>query len=368
VLRHVEPADGPLLDVLERELHRLRRVEVPREAWDLERVPPHLRPTFRVEGPRGEVLAEGKDLAALQRQLAPKVQATVSSAVSGLERTGLRTWEVGEVPRVVEAGAVTGYPSLVDEGPTVGLRVLATPAAQERAMWAGTRRLLLLNVASPVKAVSGRLSNAQKLALSTNPHGGVPALLEDCVVAATDALLAAHGGPAWDEAGFGRLREAVRGELPAAVLEVVTAVERVLSRWHALRMRLQAETRAPLAGSVADMTAQLDALVFAGFVAATGRQRLADLVRYLEGLERRLDRLAEDPTRDRTAMARVAVVQAEYEKDLAKVPAGRPVPAALADVRWMVEELRISLFAQPMRTRYPVSEKRIYKALDEAVA
>jgi ATP-dependent helicase HrpA len=365
VLQTADPADGPLLDVLEAELRQLRRVDVARTDWGSDRVPPHLRMTFRVEDSAGKVLAEGKDLEALQQRLQPKVQATVSSAASGLERTGLRTWDLGTLPRVVESGAVTGYPAVVDEGSTAGVRVLATPEAQQRAMWAGTRRLLLLNVPSPVKAVSGRLTNAQKLALSTNPHGGVVALLDDCVVAATDALMAAQGGPAWDEAAFAGLLAAVRADLQSTVLEVVTAVERVLAAWHPLRSRLQAETRPPLAASVADMTAQLDALVHKGFVAEVGPQRLPDVLRYLQGLERRLDKLTDDPARDRSNLARVAVVQAEYEKDLAKVPAGRPVPTALADVRWMVEELRLSLFAQPMRTRYPISEKRIYKVLDE---
>jgi ATP-dependent helicase HrpA len=363
-----DPADGALLDVLERGIAAVRRIDVPREDWGLERVPPHLRVTFRIEDAAGEVVAEGKDLEALQQRLRPKVQQTLSTAVAGVERTGLRAWTLGTLEPVVHSGAVTGCPALVDEGDSVAVRVLGSPAEQRAAMWAGTRRLLLLNLPSPVKVVSARLSNPQKLALSTNPHGGVPALLEDCVVAAVDSLMAAHGAPAWDEQGFARLLAAVRADLPDTVLEVVLAVEKVLSAWHRVRSALARETRPALAAAVADMSAQLDALVHQDFVAEAGRGRLPDVVRYLQGIERRLDKLPNDPVRDALGVQRVAAVQAEYEKDLAKVPAGKAVPPALAEVRWMVEELRVSLFAQPMRTRYPVSEKRIYKALDDVWA
>jgi ATP-dependent helicase HrpA len=368
VLEHADPADGPLLDVLEREIAGLRRVEVARGDWDPERVPPHLRVSFRVEDAAGQPLAEGKDLTELQQRLQPKVQQTISSAAAGVERSGLRSWTIGSLQSIVRSGAVTGYPALVDEGTSVGVRVLGTPAEQQRAMWAGTRRLLLLGVPSPVKVVSARLSNPQKLALSTNPHGGVPALLDDCVTGAVDQLLTAHGGPVWDEDSFALLLADVRAELPETVLQVVMTVERVLSQWHAVRATLQRETRPALGGSVADMTTQLDALVHKGFVVSVGPVRLPDVLRYLQGMQRRLDKLVDDPARDRLHTERVAVVQAEYERDLAKVQAGMPVPNGLAEVRWMIEELRLSLFAQPMKTRYPVSEKRIYRAMDELSA
>jgi ATP-dependent helicase HrpA len=368
LLEQVDPADGPLLEVLEREIAASRRLDVARAEWAPDRVPAHLRVTFRIEDASGGVVAEGKDLGALQRQLRPKVQQSLSTAVAGVERSGLRSWTIGALQPVVQSGAVTGYPALVDEGDSVAVRVLGSATEQEQAMWAGTRKLLLLNLPSPVKGVAARLSNAQKLALSSNPHGGVPALLDDCVVAAVDALMTAHGAPAWDGEGFHPLLAAVRADLPDTVLDIVRSVEKVLSAWHHVRSALQRETRPPLAASVADMSAQLEGLVHQGFVAEVGRGRLPDLVRYVQGIERRLDKLANDPVRDGLSMQRVATVQAEYEKDLAKVPAGKPVPAALAEVRWMVEELRLSLFAQPMRTRYPVSEKRIYKALDDVWA
>ncbi|MCW2667845.1 MAG: helicase [Frankiales bacterium] len=354
VLEVAGPSHGPLLDVLERELRRRTGVVVPRAAWDWSRVPDHLRVSFSVVSPAGESLATGKDLAALQAALAPQLQQAVSSAAAGLERTGLTTWSFATVPSVVTSGAVQGYPALVDRGSSVDLRVLTSPGEQARLHRAGVRRLLLLSVPSQTKLVADRLSNPQKLALSRNPHGSIAALLDDCTTAAADALIAA---PVWDEAAFATLREAVRGELHERVFTVVTQVEQVLARYGAVTAALAAEQRAPLAPAVADMQEQLARLVFPGFVTATGAARLPDLVRYLRGIERRIDKLPNDWERDRISMSRVA----EVTRELATLP---PSDGA-RELRWMVEELRVSLFAQPLRTAYPVSEKRIYRAMDD---
>ncbi len=360
VLAVVEPRSRPLLDALETELLNRKRVDIRAEDWDLAKVPDHLRMTFRVEDARGRTLAEGKDLEAIKRSLGTEVQQALSSAAATLERSGLTAWDVGALPREVQSGTLRGWPALVDEGATVALRVLGTPAEQQAQHWRGVRRLLLLTLPSPVKAITGRLTNATKLALTRNPHGTAAAVLDDCATAALDALMAAHGGVVWDADGFARLREAVRPQLVPALDEVLAAVTKVLQAWHDVRARLDAERRPALATSVADARAQLDRLVHPGFVTATGYARLADVQRYLQALDVRLGRLPEDPARDRLATATVARVQAEVDDVARRVP---PSPE-LDQVRWMVEELRISLFAPSMRTRSPVSDKRIFRALD----
>jgi ATP-dependent helicase HrpA len=358
VLAVLEARQEPLLDALERELLRLRGVDVRREDWQLERVPDHLRMTFRVEDAQGRTLAEGKDLAALRAQLAPKVQQALSTAAGDVEKAGLTA--MVPVPRTVPAGTgVTGYPALVDKGTSVAVQVLGSPEEQAAAMWRGIRRLLLLNVPSPVKAVAGSLSNASKLALSTNPHGSVPALLEDCVTAAVDALVRSGGGVVWDEAGFAALHDHVRADLVPTAEGVVRQVEQVLSLWQALRPQVQGISAAQV-----DMRAQLDALVFPGFVTAAGAERLPDLVRYLKAIEARLAKLPAGASRDILAMTGVHAVQDE----LAQLRACRPHDPRVEDVRWMVEELRVSLFAQGMKTKHPVSEKRIYRAIDDLTA
>ncbi|RJK95382.1 ATP-dependent RNA helicase HrpA [Vallicoccus soli] len=366
-LERIRPEDGPLLDVLTEELHRASGAPVPWDAWDLDKVPAHLRMTFRVEGRRGEVLGEGKDLDELVRALQPTVRRAVSRVVSGVERAGLTAWPDGDLPRRVqqqrEGHLVEGFPALADEGATVAVRVMATPSEQEAAHAAGTRRLLLLTTPSPVKGVVQGLSNRAKLALSDNPHGGVLPLLEDCLAAAVDGVVADQGGPAWDAGGFARLRDAVRAESHDRLEQVLAQVEQVLATASSVRRRITGTTVMSLLPALTDARAQLDGLVHPGFVAEAGTRRLPDLVRYLRALDQRLQRLPDDPHRDRAAMVQVQRAQEAYEETLAALAPARRATQEVRAVRWMLEELRVSLFAQTLGTAHPVSEKRILKAL-----
>jgi ATP-dependent helicase HrpA len=233
--------------------------------------------------------------------------------------------------------------------------VLASQAEQEAHMWRGLRRLLLLSLPSPVKAVASGLGNAAKLTLATSPHGSVAELLDDCVVAAIDDLMRSGGGLVWDPTGFAQLRDHVRAELVPATEDVVRHVQQVLLLWQSLRPQVEGISAAQV-----DMRAQLEALVHPGFVAAAGARRLPDLVRYLKGIEVRLSKLPQNAERDRLQMGAVHALQDE----LAQLRTRRPHDPQVDEVRWMVEELRVSLFAQGIRTKHPVSEKRIYKAID----
>jgi ATP-dependent helicase HrpA len=388
VLPTLVPYRGALTTALSAGLRALTGIGVPEQAWRPDKVPDHLRPTFRVVDEQGRLLAEGKDLEALRALLRQDVHATLAAAGHDVERRGLRGWDgIGALPRVVERHrdgfVVTGYPALVDEGTSVAVRLMATEAEQQRAMWQGTRRLVLLAVASPAAAPAAaargagtpggggrsplrllrdRLPDRSKLVLARNPHGSVAALLDDCVDCAVDAIIVAAGGPAWDETSFAALRDAARAELADAVLDVVRRTEGVLVLWHAVGSQLAAMAdRSVFAVAVADIRAQLDGLVYPGFVAATGRDRLPDLQRYLRGIGYRLEKLPDKLDRDATWAAQVAEVRAAYDDLATRVPAS----PQLNRIRWMIEELRISLFAQPVGTPQPISDKRIYRAMDE---
>jgi len=360
-LDRMNPGDEPLLDALERVLHELRGVDVPRDAWQLDRVPEHLRTTFRVVDDRQRVLAEGKDLDALREQVRPQLRATLAAAAGDLERGGLRSWVIGTLPRTHRRGDVTSYPALADEGDSVAVRVFGTPAEQERAHRRGVRRLLLLDVGSPAKQVARALDAQARLTLRLSPHGSPAALLDDCVACAADELIAACGGPAWDEAGYARLRETTQAQLTPVTTDVVDRVQRVLAATRDVQERLAALPSHVPAGAVADVRAQLAALVHPGFVAGTGRAQLHHLVRYLRGIERRLETLPTNPARDRAWMLAVQTVAQEYEQLRCELPPG----PALDRIRWMIEELRVSYFAQGLGTAHPVSEKRIHRAMDE---
>jgi ATP-dependent helicase HrpA len=322
----------------------------------------------------GTLVGSGKDLVELRARLARRTRAAVAAAAPDLERTGLASWNgLGTVPREVRrqvgGQVVTGYPALVDAGtasaPSVDLRVLSTPEEQRAAMWAGTRRLLLLTVASPVRQVRRTLNRTDTLALSQGPHGSLEELLADCLDCAADAVLAAAGGPAWDAAGFAALTERVQASLTGALVDVVAAVVDVLHAATAVRARIAALGSPGLADAVADVRAQVDALVYPGFVRATGAARLTDVTRYLRAASRRLETLPQQPGRDRDWMLRVRDVAEAYRELLASAPAGRPLPEAATEIRWMIEELRVSFFAQNVGTRYSVSEKRIHRAIDD---
>ncbi|MET7705753.1 ATP-dependent RNA helicase HrpA [Micromonospora sp. NPDC005413] len=369
-LAAITPGEEPLLDALTRQLRRMTGVTVPRDAWEPGKLPAHLRVTFRVLDDEDKPVAEGKDLPALQRQLRQEVRQVVAAAAPEVARTGLHEWSIGDLPRTIEqvrAGyAVTAYPALVDEGATVGVRVFDSPAEAEAAHWAGTRRLLRLTVPSPARFLQGRLNNEAKLALSRNPHGGVQELIEDAAGAAIDRLIGDAGGPAWDADGFAALREKVRADLVDTVVEVMDRVRKVLAAAYAVEQRLGATRNLAVVAALADIRSQLAGLVHAGFITEAGYARLPDLLRYLTAIERRLDRLGGNPQRDRQQQDRVAAVQKEYADLLAALPPARRNSAPVRQIRWMIEELRVNVFAQALGTPYPVSEQRIYRAMDEA--
>ena len=360
VVARLGPPSGDLRDAVARELRSLRGVTVPRDAWDLSKLPPHLRITVRVtDGDR--VLAEGKDVAELQRELRPRLRAVLSRAAAGLTRSGLTSWNFGTLPEVFREGTVVAYPALADAGAAVDIRLFETEAAARAAMWAGTRRLILLGAPSPVKSIAGRLSTPAKLALSHNPHGSVAAMFADCVNCAADYLMAQAGGPARDREGFERLSAAVRSGLHEVTADVVTHVESALRLAHAAAARLDDSRVGQPA--VADMRAQLSGLIYPDFVTSTGYRRLPQLTRYLRGIERRLDKLPENPARDAANMAVARRVEQAYRQRLADLPPARRGDPDVTEVRWMLSELRVSLFAQTLGTLAPVSENRILAAL-----
>jgi ATP-dependent helicase HrpA len=370
------PLQEPLTAALGRELHRMVGVRIEPEDWDPGRVPDHLKITFRVVDERRRKLAEDKDLESLKQRLKPKTRAAISKvfesskeAVGIEQRGGLTAWTVGTLPRTFETRRggqpVKAYPALVDEGASVAVRLFDTEPEQRQAMWRGTRRLILLQLPSnPAKFAQGKLSNQAKLALSSSPHGSVPALFEDCVSAAADRLIAARGGPAWDEESFRKLFDAVRADIADATLDTVRKVQEVLAAWQACERRLKSTTSPVLLASLADVREQLSELITPGFVTAHGVRRLPDLMRYLVAVDRRLQQLPTNAERDRTRMAKVKEMRDEFAWLLERFPAGRPVPAEALEIRWMIEELRVSYFAHALGTAYPVSDKRIVKAID----
>ncbi|MEV8128401.1 ATP-dependent RNA helicase HrpA [Streptomyces sp. NPDC085944] len=375
------PLQEPLTVTMARELKRMVGVPFDAEDFDWAKVPDHLKITFRIVDERRRKLAEDKDLEALKLRLRPKARKALSQAAAAtaqrsggesLERSGLTDWTIGTLTRVFEtrrAGQpVKAYPALVDDGPkanTVSVRLFDTEAEQAQAMWKGTRRLILRNIpVNPAKFASENLTNQQKLGLSANPHGSIQALFDDCAMAAADKLIADFGGPAWDEESYRKLYDKVRAEIVDTTVRTVGQVQQVLAAWQACERRLKTVRSPALLANLQDVRTQLDALVKPGFVTGAGIKRLPDLMRYLVAADRRLQQMPTGAQRDTSRMEKVHEMRDEYAWLLEQMPQGRPVPQQVLEVRWMIEELRVSYFAHALGTAYPVSDKRIVKAID----
>ena len=369
-LSRAVPLEKPLLDTLIYELRRMTGVTVEAEHWNWEQIPSHLKMTFRVVDENGKKIAESMNLDELKFNLKDRVQESISAvADDGIEQSGLHIWSFADLPQCYEQKqrgfSVKAFPAIVDEKDAVGIKLFETEFEQAVAMQQGLRRLLLLNVPSPIKYLHEKLPNKAKLGLYFTPFGRVLDLIDDCIACAVDKLIADFGGFIWDEAGFEKLRDFVRENLNEVTVDIAQKVEQILSLNHALNQRLKGKMDFTMAFAFSDIKAQLTGLIYPGFVQKSGYDRLPDLQRYLQAVDKRIDKLAQDVNRDRAAMLRVEQVQQAYQQLLAKLPKSKPISDEVAEIRYMIEELRVSLFAQQLGTKYQVSDKRILNVIAE---
>ncbi|USD61968.1 ATP-dependent RNA helicase HrpA [Vibrio sp. SCSIO 43140] len=368
-LARAKPMEAPLLDSLEKELRRMTGVEVLRDDWNLDQLPEHLRITFRAVDHRNRKLKENRDLYELKESLKDKVQATLSKvADDDIEQQGLHTWSFGELPKVYSQKRggfdVKAYPALVDNRDSVEIKLFETEAEQEQVMKEGQRRLLLLNVPSPIKYLHTNLPNKSKLGLYFNPYGKVLDLIDDCIACGIDKLIEGQGGLVWDSDKFEALKEHVRGELGDTVVDIAQQVETILTTAFNINKKLKGRVDFSMAFALSDIKAQIEGLIFKGFATECGWKRLPDILRYLKAIEKRMEKLPIDPNRDRMHMLKVESVTQDYKELLNKIPKGMKIPENVKEIRWMLEELRVSYFAQQLGTPYPVSDKRVLNAID----
>lgn len=361
-----------LLTMLTEKLRKMSGVTVPAEAWDVTQLPNHLRMRFVIEDEHGKPIADGRDLEQLQQQLQGRVQHALRQAVAQApEQKSATDWQFGRLPEIRERKqrgyAVKAYPALEVSDDGVKESLFDQPEQAARAHHQALRKLLQLQLPSPVRYLQQHLSNKAKLAMYYNPWGKVDALIEDCIHAALDEFIRQQ--EVRDEASFRTLVEHARGELNERVTAIAQQVEPCLVRTQSIRKKLKGKN-VPLdqIQAHADIKEQLDALVFPGFVSVSGSGRLADIERYLQAIERRLEKLPVDPNRDRLHVITLQKLQGAYQELLAKWPKHMPLTEEVAEIRWMLEELRVSFFAQTLGTRYPISEKRVQQALSSVKA
>jgi len=369
-----EDPDTGITAYLAREIAAQTYTPVTEKDFDLDRVPPHLRVTFAVMDERGKRVAAGKTLSALQASLKPAARASVARVVEApaasddrptLERAGLTAWDFDHLDRsrdVKHGGnTIRAYPALVDEGATVAIRLMSTQWDQAAAHHLGVRRLLQLAIPSPLGYVQEHLTTQEKLVLAQSPYRNNAELFEDCMAACIDAVVGDR--EIWTRAEFEAARDAVSATIVDSLFQAVALVSKIVAKSREVDRAIKGATSLSLIGPLGDARAQLEALVYPGFVGRTGLERLRRLPLYLDGIVHRVGKLADNPGRDRVWLSEVELATNRYRDAGGELPLAAGSSASLIRARWMLEELRLSLFAQHIPTAEPVSLQRITKVL-----
>ncbi len=358
---------GPFVERVVETLTWLSGLETRPEDLSLATLPDHLRMRFSVEKDTGEVVAQSRNLRELQQRLRRRTTAALSQVFADLVTPTATTWKFGDIPTRVERThdgvLVVGYPALIESGPTgVAATVFSTHTQAVRSHHVAVRRLLVANLTVPMKQLLRAVGVTPAIALALDRHGSMSSVLDDCVNAAIDQLIGARAVETRSAAAFETLRERVRDSVFDVALLLAKTAGQILQRIGIIETRLDAMTAPALTHAAADIGIQVDRLILPGFVALTGADRMQDLVRYLDAVMFRLDNVAANPQRDRERTAGIAVLERRYEDLLATVPTDK-ITAEVGEIRWMLEELRIGVFAQQLGTKGRVSEKRILEAI-----
>lgn len=368
--------DMSLTEFLARQIRSITFTPVESSDFDLDRVPPHLRVTFAVVDDRGRIIASSKNLSSLRLKLTTRTResvARVTSAVTAsapapnaIERGGLTTWDFDELPRALDTrhgnGVVRAYPALVDEGKSVSIRLMATAEDQARAMRGGARRMLQLAIPSPIAYVQEHLTSVEKLALATSPYRSTRELFDDAMAACIDAVV--EGAPIYARADFEKARDAVSAGLVDSMFQLVAQVAKVLTAAREAEKAISGASSMQLMAPLADAREQVANLIYPGFIRTTGVAQLRRLPVYLGAITHRVGKLTENPARDRVWMGEIELATGRFSRAGGDLPLPDDAAPHLRRARWMIEELRLSLFAQHLGTAEPVSLQRITKVLD----
>lgn len=345
---------------LSRAFWALRGVDIPVHAWQPERLPEHLQVRFVVAGAGQPV--SGRNLSDLGTSLAGHVDDKLNAAGANVTHPGARDWEFGVLPEEIDV-PMHGHVALVDHVDSVGVKVFARRELAHRSQREGLRRLIALTTVDPTRSVVARLSNVTKYALATSPYADVTALMADIRLKAIGDALDVVGDPngVRDAETFAAVRDAVRPQVASAMQKIVDQVGEVLA------VAGEVRSMPALAGpeTVADVAAGLDDLIYPGFVSQTPSKWWPRLVVYVRAARRRMEAASSNPRRESSERAVVAALEQEYAQSCARFDSD--LPGELREIGWLLQELRVSLFAQNLGTAVRVSEKRIRELLVSVV-
>ena len=359
-------SEGGLTEAMARELHAVTGVEIPADAWRMEQVPEHLFMNFRVLNDHGANLAEGRDLNRLQRQAGEQAKKSFAAAKTAtahktgghtLERDGVITWDFGDLLERVEIrrGGVRlhGWPALVDAGETAAIRVFETQTEAKAAHAAGLRRLFLCEAGSKAKYLRKHIPLSAQACMRYQAVGDCESLKQDIATAVLDSTLKT-AEPLRAQAEWTQRRRQAEPQLMDQANKITITLEQVLERYLPIRKTVFGAVPPALLGEYTDIRAQLDALIYPGFVSKTPWAWLQHYPRYLKALDKRLQRLEQEPEKDRAISREIAALWKDYQA-LAERKSGEE----LEQYRWLLEEYRVSLFAQALGTVQKVSANRV---------
>ncbi|PKF55501.1 ATP-dependent RNA helicase HrpA [Alteromonadales bacterium alter-6D02] len=359
---------GRMVDAMAKQLLRMSGVRIELDNWDSSQLTPHLFINYKIEKNVGrnkyKLIKQGRDLAKLQEELSGQVsQSLAKVADKGIEQQDITQWNFGSLPASYTSKRgqfeIKAYPALVANKQSVEIKLFDDEGLAQQSNLVGLRQLLLLNVPSPIAYMQRALPNKAKLGLYYHGFGQVNVLIDDIIAAAVDSIIEKHNTTVDDESKFNQLRDIVRAELADQGVVIAEKVEQCLSLLNAINKKLKGKVSLDMVMAHGDIKSQLEKLVFKGFVTEVGHHRLDDLHRYLKAVERRLEKLPVDPNKDRIVTIAIDSVNKEYQALVNKLGKTAIMPASLVEIRWMIEELRVSLFAQTLGTKFPISEKRV---------
>ncbi|GAA6183188.1 MULTISPECIES: ATP-dependent RNA helicase HrpA [Aliiglaciecola] len=362
----------PFLTALSKKLLKMTGVNVAEEEWQWQSLPNHLKFNFKVVDGKGNLLKQGRDLHVLKYGLQEKISSTLKQAASPeIEKSGLTQWDFTALEEEYidnsQGYEVKAYPALVDDKKSVAIKLFESPEKALNMHRQGLRRLIMLNIPSPLSYLKEKLPNKAKLGLYFNPFGQIQALINDCIEAGVDHLITRfesdNNVQIRSPEVFNQARDYVRKDINDVVLDIAKKVEVGLTQAHQVQKKLKGNVALNMISAHGDIKQHLNSLVFPGFITQFGIEKIDDWNRYIKGIVRRLEKLPIDPNKDRLHQLNIEKVQSRFNAALSKIPDGKPVPADLAFVRWMIEELRISFFAQQLGTPMPISMKRIENQL-----
>lgn len=371
-LNRVGATDQPLLETLETEFRKMTGVKITNEDWQLDQIPDYLKMSFSIVDNNKEI-AFGKDLDKLKEQLKTQVQQALSSLTEkksiSLEQDNLTDWNFGTLPHIYEAKqknyVVKAYPTIIDNQNSVSIKLVDSKQEQQRLNKLGLRRLLILNIPSPIKYLHEKLPNKSKLGLYFNSFGTVLSLIDDCIACAVDYLIEKNNQTIENQEQYQQLLDYTKAHINETVVDIAKQVESILTLHFNINKKLKGRVDLSLAFALSDIKQQINNLIYKGFVAKSGYHRLNDIHRYLLAIEKRIEKLMQNASKDRQAMNTVEEVKNLYENWLNSLTENQRLQQQVINIRWMIEELRVNLFAQQLGTPYPISAKRIKQQIDQ---